>query len=1092
MRLFRKNKGAISVFLVIILVPCMLISSIFVDISRVELSKAVAESAGDLALNTLMTNYDYDLSDHYGLMGSCQDISEYYETASEYYEAALHSKDIDNDEIKLLYQSVINDIGGRFQEETISDILLIKNQTEGNAIGPVKDANMYNAAILQEQVVEFMKYRAPIEIVQEIISRFKSDSSVSSLIAGQDNENDTLIDDKTEFYEAEGELLKAAFDVYWLTRDYTDQVGDNGENLSAEKLQEYASQMKGYREVYQEIHRKMVSNLMNTSQLSSSYSRVTIDLDKYEDDYDETSSEIYSRKEKSEAGSDFIYYIDGKRATDLLEDLQDAKDDFVEAKNDFISAGESLMSTLPGTDRDQANPIQWWVKMNTAVNNTGLFKTNYTNELRNKADAMVKAYAKLNAALNCTQGNNMPANWETDSEQLLNDVKSLHGKYLEDDKKDETDNYLKMVNYLEDISESRLRELKQENLYVSVDGKSMSLSAALSYIAGRLDEIQKDLDSYIKKLDKLLKKGIDGNSALDKLYKKAEKYDDKLVDWTDTANGSSTEMGEENRAEIQRVKQLKEDDQDTEEGINITIDGWAVREMEDRLSGIRDQLKIVYDAVDTMKYGSSKLVDIDSVNRMKSKASGKVSSDAIPLKNQELETYADQTFGQLFRPTKAEKEEIAVLKDVSDSTYNPLMSPVTEKVDTPELYRYFHKKFQGTNKEQVAEKEKEQGDAKKQSEEKEKEKNKDRYTGGGTDITPTDASSGNSFSFIKGAMTGLVGAISNLVNGRVDSIRDNLYVTTYMMNMFSYATYENEGYYGLLKKDGDDKVKKLKLSEGENYYVTAYKEKEGQADTRETWLSENVEDSYNKTLTNKMINKENNAAYMAEIEYILYGKSNSDSVKAAYNDIFVIRYALNLISAFANFWGQGNNTGKAVNGIALGIASATAGLIPAALTKVILLPILAVFETCKDLDRLQAGFPVELYKKDVDWWCSVPKEEESISGFMGALTGDRENPDKGIRYSDYLTLFVFLGLQSGDATSEKMYLRMGDVIQANMQKRTNDNEYALTKTQVYFQLKTKLRVDPLMLTLPYFSGYVEDPTLKDDWCTFEVESIRGY
>lgn len=31
-----------------------------------------------------------------------------------------------------------------------------------------------------------------------------------------------------------------------------------------------------------------------------------------------------------------------------------------------------------------------------------------------------------------------------------------------------------------------------------------------------------------------------------------------------------------------------------------------------------------------------------------------------------------------------------------------------------------------------------------------------------------------------------------------------------------------------------------------------------------------------------------------------------------------------------------------------------------------------------------------------------------------------------------------------------------------------------------------------MLTLPYYSDYVNDPTMKDDWCTFEVETIRGY
>ena len=78
MNFYRKNRGAVSVFLILVLVPCIVISSIFVDLSRVHLSKTTAESAADLALNTLLTNYDAELSEYYGLIGSCQDLTEFY------------------------------------------------------------------------------------------------------------------------------------------------------------------------------------------------------------------------------------------------------------------------------------------------------------------------------------------------------------------------------------------------------------------------------------------------------------------------------------------------------------------------------------------------------------------------------------------------------------------------------------------------------------------------------------------------------------------------------------------------------------------------------------------------------------------------------------------------------------------------------------------------------------------------------------------------------------------------------------------------------------------------------------------------------
>ena len=463
---FRKNHGAISVFLVMILVPCMLIASIFVDISRVQLARAVAESSADLALSTLMSNYDYDLSEYYGLMGSCQNISEYYSLVTEYYDTALHSRDVSDEEIQLLYQRVMNDIGGRFSDETISDILRVRNLTDGAVISPLEGANMYNATILQEQIVEFMKYRGPIVIVQEIIEKIKSDPGVEAL--QKSGENKTVVDAKTDFYEAEGELLKTAFDVYWLTRDYTDKVGDNGENMSAGKLQEYARNLEGYRTAYGEIHQYLVGNLINTGDLTGVYNRVTIELDTYTDDYDETSPEIYSRVEtptpspapapgatdepsSTPASSpEPVYYIDGEKVTALMEELTTAKDNFITAKNNFIDAGSGLMET-------DAHAIQWWVRMNAAVNSpTG---TNYTSELKNRADALAKAYAKVQAIEDCKTGNNMPSGWEEKRKELLDNVKSDHGQYLMAGITNSSDKYLNTVNQLEQISAANLSKI---------------------------------------------------------------------------------------------------------------------------------------------------------------------------------------------------------------------------------------------------------------------------------------------------------------------------------------------------------------------------------------------------------------------------------------------------------------------------------------------------------------------------------------------------------------------------------------------------------------------------------------------------------
>lgn len=1119
---FRKNHGAISVFLVMILVPCMLIASIFVDISRVQLARAVAESSADLALSTLMSNYDYDLSEYYGLMGSCQNISEYYSLVTEYYDTALHSQDVSDEEIQLLYQRVMKDIGGRFSDENISDILRVRNLTDGAVISPLEGANMYNATILQEQIVEFMKYRGPIVIVQEIIEKINSDPGVKDL---QDSDqNKTVVDDKIDFYEAEGELLKTAFDVYWLTRDYTDKVGDNGENMSAGKLQEYAQNLEGYRTAYGEIHQYLVGNLINTGHLTAAYNRVTIALDTYTDDYDETSPEIYSRVEtptpppaptpapgatadpsSTPAPSpEPVYYIDGEKVTALMEELTTAKDNFVTAKNNFISASSGLMETLPGAGDSDAHVIQWWVRMDAAVNShTG---THYTTELKNKADALVKAYAKVQAIEDCEPGNNMPDNWGNRREKLLNDVQSLHGQYLVAGIINGSDKYLSAVNQLEQVSAANLGKLSAANLYVTVDGQSRSVADAVPYIQRQLYEMQKTVQLYEGLLDKLLNASSDGSSPMDSLYDLAGDYDDKLKTWTNSANTTGTDMAKEHREEIDKLKSLHEAEGEsarTQPSVNsgsmqISIDREAASEMKTRLSNIRSQYRVIDNAIEGMKYGNMLLRQILNVESMKSCAAAVVQADSIGLTNQEVRGYAENTFSQLFVPNEG---TIAALHDISDNGYNPLMSPVTKQIETPDLYLYMHSKFKDTLRSTVEAEEQAQKEANNQAEDREKEAKDRKYRGGGQNLTPTESSQGNSYKFTESALAGLIAMVSDLIKGDVDNLRDNLYATTYIMEMFSYDTFEMEGKYSIQgKKEGEVKKTELTL----DTYKEVYALKEGTAKEAGTWCSADPRDSYNKTLTNRLINKDNNVAYLAEVEYILYGNnSNEDNVKAAYEDIYTIRYIVNLVSAFANFWSGSNNTSAAINGVANFIMGLTAGVIPAALTKVILLPILTVFETCNDMDRLAAGFPVELYKQSGDWWYSLEGigdaaswKEKKVGDFMssikGILPGQHANPDKGLQYSDYLTLFVYLGLQREDEASEKMYLRMADVIQANMRKATGESGYTLTNTQVYFQLKAKLRVDPLMLTLPYYTDYVDDPSMKDDWCTFEVETIRGY
>lgn len=78
-----------------------------------------------------------------------------------------------------------------------------------------------------------------------------------------------------------------------------------------------------------------------------------------------------------------------------------------------------------------------------------------------------------------------------------------------------------------------------------------------------------------------------------------------------------------------------------------------------------------------------------------------------------------------------------------------------------------------------------------------------------------------------------------MISGKFEAIRDDLYLSTYAMEMFSYSTIDNEGRYNILKEQGYD------MSTLDKNYEDTYKTVD------EKWTSELYKDYYNKTLTNK-------------------------------------------------------------------------------------------------------------------------------------------------------------------------------------------------------------------------------------------------
>ena len=114
-KFFSKTKGVVSVFLVMILVPMMVISALFVDASRVQLANSVAASAGDLTLNTALTDYDTLLKDMYGLFATAQDTDDLYEKLEDYYKTCITSSGVSSDDADSYVNQIMSQLGYEIQ-----------------------------------------------------------------------------------------------------------------------------------------------------------------------------------------------------------------------------------------------------------------------------------------------------------------------------------------------------------------------------------------------------------------------------------------------------------------------------------------------------------------------------------------------------------------------------------------------------------------------------------------------------------------------------------------------------------------------------------------------------------------------------------------------------------------------------------------------------------------------------------------------------------------------------------------------------------------------------------------------------------------
>ena len=154
-KFFQNTKGAVTVFVTLLLIPAVLISGTAVDLARLHTARSVLQDANQLAANTVLTQYNALLYDLYGLFGVAEDDPILGKLLDDYIRVSvfgLPAQDKEIGSLQLLYASEIS-----LDAPVLCDEMRLENED-----------------VLRRQIEEYMKFRGPVIIVKEIIEALEN------------------------------------------------------------------------------------------------------------------------------------------------------------------------------------------------------------------------------------------------------------------------------------------------------------------------------------------------------------------------------------------------------------------------------------------------------------------------------------------------------------------------------------------------------------------------------------------------------------------------------------------------------------------------------------------------------------------------------------------------------------------------------------------------------------------------------------------------------------------------------------------------------------------------------------------------------
>ena len=176
----RRCRGAISIFLIIVFIANFALIGVLVDAGRYRMAKASAEMALDSATGSVLSYYNQMVYDLYGLFATdSMDETKINELLTDYVSRTLQTTGVEPNVTTQLTQVIQSVISQEFEDlpefygyDMQSEVQLVKEDSY----------TLANTKMVEDQIIEHMKYRAPAALVDEAGGFFDKLKGIGAII----------------------------------------------------------------------------------------------------------------------------------------------------------------------------------------------------------------------------------------------------------------------------------------------------------------------------------------------------------------------------------------------------------------------------------------------------------------------------------------------------------------------------------------------------------------------------------------------------------------------------------------------------------------------------------------------------------------------------------------------------------------------------------------------------------------------------------------------------------------------------------------------------------------------------------------------